>query len=276
MSGTLQVNDDSPAGLEQLMRLDTEHIVPRAGGRPHLGPLQQVRVDEHPQLLGVTERRHAIAGFGNSPALLHIPWEDGTMSSEQPDPVLVSVAAYSADPIAYELQYKGHLLDRPTRFASLLPPKAKILDLGCGPGRDIRLFTDAGHSPIGVELNRSFVAMASRHGHVIDADIRGIRDLFSPHTFDGIWAQASLVHLSRTETEQLLRNAESLLQPQGLFFACVPAVGETGWVNEKDGRRWYTVWPDDHFEAAVSAAGFEIDDVNRGPYVEVWARKGRR
>ena len=38
----------------------------------------------------------------------------------------------------------------------------------------------------------------------------------------------------------------------------------------------YTVWPDDHFEAAVSAAGFEIDDVNRGPYVEVWARKGRR
>ena len=198
------------------------------------------------------------------------------MSSEQLDPVLVSVAAYSADPIAYELQYKGHLLDRPTRFASLLPPKAKILDLGCGPGRDIRLFTDAGHSPIGVELNRSFVAMASRHGHVIDADIRRIRDLFSPHTFDGIWAQASLVHLSRTETEQLLRDAESLLQPQGLFFACVPAVGETGWVNEKDGRRWYTVWPDDHFEAAVSAAGFEIDDVNRGPYVEVWARKGRR
>ena len=198
------------------------------------------------------------------------------MSSEQLDPVLVSVAAYSADPIAYELHYKGHLLDRPTRFASLLPPKAKILDLGCGPGRDIRLFTDAGHSPIGVELNRSFVAMASRHGHVIDADIRRIRDLFSPHTFDGIWAQASLVHLSRTETEQLLRDAESLLQPQGLFYACVPAVGETGWVNEKDGRRWYTVWHEDHFEAAVSAAGFEIDDVNRGPYVEVWARKGRR
>jgi len=198
------------------------------------------------------------------------------MSNEQLDPVLVSVAAYNADPIAYERHYQSHLLDRPTRFASLLPPNAEILDLGCGPGRDLRLFTDAGHSPIGVELNASFVAMASRHGHVIEADIRGIEDLFSPQTFGGVWAQASLVHLSRKETEQLLRDAKSLLRPQGLFYACVPAVGETGWVDETDGRRWYTVWPDDHFEEAVSAAGFEIDDVNRGTYIEVWARKGAR
>jgi SAM-dependent methyltransferase len=118
--------------------------------------------------------------------------------------------------------------------------------------------------------------MASRHGHVIDADIRDIRDLFSPDTFDGIWAQASLVHLSRTETEHLLRDAESLLRPNGLFYASVPAFGETGWVNESDGRRWYTVWPDDDFEGAVSAVGLEIEDVNPGPYIEVWARKGGR
>ena len=198
------------------------------------------------------------------------------MSSEQLDPVLISVAAYSADPIAYERHYKGHLLDRPTRFASLLPPESRILDLGCGPGRDLRLFADAGHSAIGVELNPSFVAMATRHGQVIEADIRNIRDLFAPQTFDGIWAQASLIHLSRTETKQLLKDAESLLRPHGRFYACVSAVGETGWVNESDGRRWYTVWPEDDFEVAVSAVGFEIEDVNRGPYIEVWARKGGR
>ena len=155
----------------------------------------------------------------------------------------------------------------------MLPPAARVLDLGCGPGRDLRLFTEAGHSPIGVELNTSFVAMASRHGHVIEADIRRIRDLFSPDVFHGIWAQASLVHLTRTETEQVLEDAVSLLLPGGLFYACVPAVGETGWMDETDGRRWYTVWPEDAFEDAVSAAGFEIDDVSQGPYVEVWARK---
>lgn len=198
------------------------------------------------------------------------------MSREPVDPVLISVAAYSADPISYARRYEDHLLDRPTRFASLLPPGARILDLGCGPGRDLRLFTDAGHSPLGVELNPSFVAMATRHGDVIEADIRSVRSLFSPHSFDGIWAQSSLVHLSRAETEQLLDDAESLLKPHGLFYACVPAVGETGWLDEVDGRRWYTVWPEDEFVEAVSAAGFAIDDVNPGSYIEVWARKSSR
>ena len=66
--GALQVGHGSPAGFHQLVRLDTEHVVPRSRGRPHLVVLQQVRVDEHPQLLCVPEGRHAASGFGNQRA----------------------------------------------------------------------------------------------------------------------------------------------------------------------------------------------------------------
>lgn len=190
---------------------------------------------------------------------------------DEDDAVHTSIAAYSNDPHAYARRYAEHLLDRPARFASMLPPSARILDLGCGPGRDLRLFSDTGHHPVGVEANPDFIQMARRHGDVIAADFRTIGDLFTPGSFDGVWAQASLVHLSRGDITLLLPTILDLLRPGGFFYACVPASGLTGWKDEEDGRRWYTVWPDDSFPLAVNEAGFQIDDVTDGVYIEVWA-----
>ena len=62
-SPALQVDDDSTTGFHQLVRLDTEHVVPRSRRRPHLGPMQQIRIDEHAQMRLVTEGRHATIGL---------------------------------------------------------------------------------------------------------------------------------------------------------------------------------------------------------------------
>lgn len=194
-------------------------------------------------------------------------------NNTEADPVLASVAAYSAQPDAYEKKYATHLLDRPSRFSLLLKPGSRILDVGCGPGRDIRIFTEAGHQPIGIELNPEFVKMAQAHGKVIAGDIRNINSFFDPLSFDAVWAQASLVHLLKSEVEKLLHDLRDLLQPNGFIYACVPTTGETGWLDEHDGRRWYTTWPDNSFEEAMTSSGFRILDVTRGPYVEVWATK---
>ena len=193
--------------------------------------------------------------------------------SPESDPVIISVAAYSTDPGAYKEKYATHLLDRPTRFTSLLAPGSQILDLGCGPGRDIQIFIQAGHKPIGLELNPVFIDMARRQGDVIQGDIRDIGSIFSPTSFDAVWAQASLVHLQKSEIDLVLCNIRDLLKPNGVFYACVPATGKTGWLDENDGRRWYTTWPNDSFETAVRSTGFHVIDVAHGPYVEVWATK---
>ena len=193
--------------------------------------------------------------------------------SPDDDPVRISVAAYSADPIAYVQRYAEHLLDRPERFSSILLPSSRILDLGCGPGRDLRLFASAGHRPVGLEMNPSFVDMARQHGEVVEGDIRDVARLFPRSSFDGVWAQASLVHLSAAEVEAVLHDLWQLLAPAGHLYACVRSFGESGWLDEHDGRRWYTVWSDRSFENAVDAAGFTVDDVTDGPYVEAWASK---
>lgn len=211
---------------------------------------------------------------GNSRPCVIFRWQYGRLDSNtDEDPALVSIEAYSTDPIAYEEKYREHLLDRPIRFASLLSPRSHILDLGCGPGRDIQIFSEAGHVPVGIELNPSFIEMARRHGDVIQGDIRDINSLFAPMSFDGVWAQASLVHLQKPEIDLALHDIRDLLKTNGLLYACVPATGETGWLVESDGRRWYTTWQGDSFESAVRTAGFLIDNVTHGPYVEVWATK---
>ena len=81
---TLQVGHCSAAGLHQFVGLDTEHVVPGSRGRPHLVVLQQVRVDEHPQLLRVTERGHATVGFGTETLSGYLGRRRGRETSSPP------------------------------------------------------------------------------------------------------------------------------------------------------------------------------------------------
>jgi predicted SAM-dependent methyltransferase len=115
--------------------------------------------------------------------------------------------------------------------------------------------------------------MCSSKHKVVNGDMRELTTFFSPQTFDGIWAQASLVHLSIDEVEAVIVDCFTLLRAGGLFYASLPSSSATGWRDEPDGRRWYTVWPDETITTPLHNAGFTVFDISSGPYVEVWARK---
>jgi len=63
MLGTSKISEDSPARLDQRVRLDAEHVVPCSRRSPYFVVLQQVRVDEDAELHAVTKRWHATTGF---------------------------------------------------------------------------------------------------------------------------------------------------------------------------------------------------------------------
>src|SRR3546814_17900216 len=126
------------------------------------------------------------------------------------------------------------MADGVERFARALPVPSLILDAGCGPGRDLARFAANGHVPRGVDLNATFVAMAQAHAPVTRADLRRIGSLYPPGTFDGIWAAASLVHLSDAEACDVLQQLAALLRPGGRLFTCVMSEGATGWLDAPD------------------------------------------
>lgn len=74
-------------------------------------------------------------------------------------------------------------------------------------------------------------------------DLREVWTLFDVETFDGIRACACLAFLSTADTLDALGQFATLLRPAGKSYACVKAVGETGWLDEPDAHRWCTVWP---------------------------------
>jgi SAM-dependent methyltransferase len=92
------------------------------------------------------------------------------MTSDTPDPAAASRATldfYSRRADAFREGTRDH--DVSQNIAALLraiqgePPFA-ILDLGCGPGRDLATFAARGHNPVGLDGTAPFVAMARAQG----------------------------------------------------------------------------------------------------------------
>lgn len=86
---------------------------------------------------------------------------------------------------------------------------AKILDIGCGPGRDAKYFYEHDLKVIGIDLTSNFVKMASKNvpnAKFIQMDMRKLD--FPENTFDGIWACASFPHIPKKEAKILCLNSE--------------------------------------------------------------------
>ena len=115
------------------------------------------------------------------------------------------------------------------------PPFA-ILDLGCGPGRDLIAFARLGHVAVGVEGASKLAAMARANSgcEVWQQDLLAL-DL--PHQrFDGVFANAVLFHVPAQELPRVLRQLHATLKPGGILFSSNPrGRNEEGWHGERYG-----------------------------------------
>jgi SAM-dependent methyltransferase len=115
-------------------------------------------------------------------------------------------------------------------------PPFKILDFGCGPGRDLKAFAALGHIAVGLEGAAEFVAIACAHSgcEVWQQDFLKL-DLPGGH-FDGVFANATLFHVPSQELPRVLRELRDSLKPGGVLFASIPhGHNEEGWSGERYG-----------------------------------------
>ena len=132
-------------------------------------------------------------------------------------------------------------------------PPFTILDFGCGPGRDLKVFRERGHIAIGLEGAAHFAAMAPAHSgcEVWQQDFLKL-DLPEKY-FDGVFANAALYHVPSQELPRVLRELHMTLKPGGVLFSSNPrGHNEEGW----NGGR-YGVYHDlESWRRYTSAAGF--------------------
>lgn len=142
-------------------------------------------------------------------------------------------------------------------------PPFTILDLGCGPGRDLRTFRALGHEPVGLDGAARFVEMARTHAscEVLHQDFLALE--LPEGRFHGIFANASLFHVPSAELPRVLGELRAALRPRGVLFASNPrGHGEEG----MRGERYGTYHDLEGWRRALTAAGFEeLDHYYRPP-----------
>ena len=134
------------------------------------------------------------------------------------------------------------------------PAPFTLLDLGCGPGRDLKTFRDMGHHAIGIDGAERFVEMARAYSgcEVWRQDF--VRLDLPAGYFDGIYANASLFHVPSAALPQVLADLHAALKPGGILFSSNPrGHNQEGW----NGPRYGSYHDYDAWERYLTAAGFE-------------------
>ena len=131
-------------------------------------------------------------------------------------------------------------------FLDRVPEGAHILDWGCGSGRDSRSMLDAGYAVKAIDASDAMCAAASE---LTGLDVRHetFAELRAVNEFDGIWANASLLHVPSDELSNVLDIAARALKPSGILSASFKLGDFEGYRN----GRWFTSMDEDHLACVL-------------------------
>lgn len=166
-----------------------------------------------------------------------------------------TIDAYEANAAAYGRRFRVVRLTRPLKaFIDALPPGARVLDLGCGPGDASAHLRAAGMHPDPVDASPAMVALANDR-HALGARLGTFDELDAEAAYDGVWANFSLLHAPRADLPRHLSAIHRALKPGGLFHIAMKT--GSGEIRDRLGRS-YTYVARHELAALMAEAGFTI------------------
>jgi SAM-dependent methyltransferase len=172
----------------------------------------------------------------------------------------VTIAEYQATAQSFREGTWNHDVSQNRNALVAAMPKnpGKILDLGCGPGRDLVAFKNQGHTVFGVDATPAFVQMAQQASGCEVWQQSFLSLDLPPETFDGIFANAALIHVPRADMVRVLNDLWRSLVPDGaIMMSMVRGDGE-GYSVRPTGYRYVAGWEYETLAPCVEQAGFEI------------------
>jgi ubiquinone/menaquinone biosynthesis C-methylase UbiE len=163
-------------------------------------------------------------------------------------------------------------------FVDRLSPETKILDLGCGNGKDVSMFSGLGFETIGIDASAGMVRQAGKRyprERIFQMDARKLK--YPNNSFDAVWSWSVLTHFNYEDKRKVLREINRVLRGRG-FFTQMIWKGRGVFVNQH-------VYPRSHYLLTVPSwkkiykeAGFAepiLKDVRgkRRNFVRLTARK---
>lgn len=118
-----------------------------------------------------------------------------------------------------------------TQFLKQIPIGGKILDAGCGSGRDALAFKNAGYLVKAFDASEELSKIASSNAELPVLHMT-FEEMKWNKSFDGVWCMASLLHLNDNELKSALKKCSEALVENGKFFGCFKT-GEGASLDDK-------------------------------------------
>lgn len=156
-------------------------------------------------------------------------------------------------------------LDQINEFLELIPKGGKVLDAGCGVGRDTNIFADKGYEAVGVDLSTGLLKEAKKRYHKVKFIKGNLLNLpFPENYFEGVWAHASLLHLETVEdVKRAITEFKRVLKEKGTLHILVKAqtgVQKTAVVSDSISKhdRFFQYFTKDEMNNLLIKGGFGV------------------
>ncbi|MBS3152725.1 methyltransferase domain-containing protein [Candidatus Woesearchaeota archaeon] len=191
-----------------------------------------------------------------------------------------AIETYNKYASIYAEHTKNKLLQfQLAKFVSMLPKKGKVLDAGCGPGRDTAYLQEDGLDVVAVDISEGMIEEAKKN------DVKAIKgdllNIISNEEFDGIWCMATLADIPKSHAKKLIQNFYKALKKEGIMYIAVKE-GEGEELIEKErywnSPRFYAFYKKDELNQLLKENGFEIIELSNSNdegtnWIEVFAKK---
>lgn len=197
-----------------------------------------------------------------------------------------TIHSYNLTASEYATNTRGIILKKELyKFCRSIQENSLILDIGCGPGRDTKIFSAKGYRVVGIDLSQKLLRIARQQVARADFKLMNIGNInFQPNHFEGLWANSSLMHLPKEHIRDALKQYHGVLKENGLFYLCLKQGEGEQMVPDKrygDVMKNWAFYQQEEIESILKETGFRVlenyvlgyDPKATNPWMNIFCKK---